>query len=54
MQDPGEGTGLFADEPNLPCGLFPDPICRVSDHNSTKAKLSCEHSADYDLSLASW
>jgi hypothetical protein len=55
-----QGTGLFADKPNRSlrrhkqCGPFPDPICWVSDHNGTRAKLSCERSVDYDLGLASW
>lgn len=53
-----KGTGLFADEPNPECLLnslsTSMPICWASDHNGTRANLSCEHSADRDLSLASW
>jgi hypothetical protein len=48
-----KGTGLFADEPNLPCSPS-GPICWASDHNGTRVNLSCERSADRDLSLASW
>ena len=53
-----QGTGLFADQPNpfadQPCGPFPLPICWASDHNGTRATLSCERSAAHDFSLASW
>jgi endonuclease/exonuclease/phosphatase family metal-dependent hydrolase len=52
-----KGTGLFADQPNPfedeQCGPS-GPICWASDHNGTRAKLSCERSADYDRNLASW
>jgi endonuclease/exonuclease/phosphatase family metal-dependent hydrolase len=41
-----KGTGLFADEPNLPCGPFPLPICWASDHNGTRANLSCTPEAE--------
>jgi endonuclease/exonuclease/phosphatase family metal-dependent hydrolase len=59
-----KGTGLFADEPNptnpacvsdlLPTEPANAPLCWASDHNGTRAKLSCERSADYDLGLTSW
>jgi endonuclease/exonuclease/phosphatase family metal-dependent hydrolase len=52
-----KGTGLFADEPNPFEEEMCDSsgsICWASDHNGTRAKLSCERSADYDLGLASW
>jgi endonuclease/exonuclease/phosphatase family metal-dependent hydrolase len=58
-----QGTGLFADEPEqkqacvsnlLPTEPANAPICWASDHNGTRARLSCERSADYDLGLASW
>jgi len=51
-----QGTGLFADQPNPfedeQCGPS-GPICWASDHNGTRAKLSCKRSADHDFSLAS-
>jgi endonuclease/exonuclease/phosphatase family metal-dependent hydrolase len=37
-------TGLFADQPNpfeQTCGPVPHPICWASDHNGTRAELSC-------------
>jgi endonuclease/exonuclease/phosphatase family metal-dependent hydrolase len=39
-----QGTGLFADQPNpfeKNCGPH-GPICWASDHNGTRAELSCE------------
>jgi endonuclease/exonuclease/phosphatase family metal-dependent hydrolase len=52
-----QGTGLFADEPNPftdePCGPSPAPLCWASDHNGTRATLSCERSAAQNFSRAS-
>jgi hypothetical protein len=52
-----EGTGLFADEPNpfeeKPCGLS-GSICWASDHNGTRANLSCKRSSRHNFDLASW
>jgi endonuclease/exonuclease/phosphatase family metal-dependent hydrolase len=52
-----QGTGLFADQPNPfadeQCGPS-GPICWASDHNGTRARLSCARGADEDFSLAAW
>jgi endonuclease/exonuclease/phosphatase family metal-dependent hydrolase len=48
-----EGTGLFAAQPNPfeeePCGPS-GPICWASDHNGTRATLSCKRSAHHHVS----
>lgn len=51
-----KGTGLFADQPNPfedECGSS-GPICWASDHNGTRAKLSCKRSTHRNFGLASW
>jgi hypothetical protein len=52
-----KGTGLFAAQPNPfedeQCGPS-GPICWASDHNGTRASLSCQRSAKHNFSLASW
>jgi endonuclease/exonuclease/phosphatase family metal-dependent hydrolase len=49
---PLPGTGLFADEPNPACLLntvaTAVPVCWASDHNGTRAQVSCARSADRD------
>jgi endonuclease/exonuclease/phosphatase family metal-dependent hydrolase len=34
-------TGLWAAEPNLPCGPAPLPTCFVSDHSGNQVNLAC-------------
>lgn len=39
---PATTTGIFAGEPNEPCGAAPLPTCFVSDHSGNQLNLRCQ------------